>query len=89
MNKAGKSITDAFQHIVQISNRKHDMLWVDQGIEFYNQTFDNWLQDNNIEIYSTYNEGKAIVIERFNTTLKGRMWKYFSAKNTNVYLSLY
>ena len=53
MNQAGKSITDAFQHIVKFSNRKHEMLWVDQGIEFYSQTFDNWLQDNNIEIYST------------------------------------
>ena len=47
-------------------------------------TFDKWLEDNKIERHSTYNEGKAVVIERFNRTLKGRMWRYFSAKNTNV-----
>ena len=64
------------------------MLWVDQESEFYNQTFDKWLDDNEIECYSTYNEGKAVVIERFNRTLKGKMWRYFSANNTNVYLDV-
>ena len=43
---------------------------LDQGSEFYNRTFDKWLGDNKIERYSTYNEGKAVVIERFYRTLK-------------------
>ena len=37
-------------------------------------------------MYSTFNEGKAVVIERFNRTLKNIMWKYFTANNTKFYL---
>ena len=37
-------------------------------------------------MYSTFNEGKAVVIERFNRTLKNIMWKYFTANNTRFYL---
>ena len=36
------------------------------------------LEDNKIVRSSTQNEGKAVVIERWNRTLKGRMWRYFS-----------
>ena len=37
-------------------------------------------------MYSTFNEGKAVVIERFNRTLKNITWKYFTANNTRFYL---
>ena len=37
-------------------------------------------------MYSTFNEGKAVVIERFNRTLKNIMWKYFTVNNTRFYL---
>ena len=32
---------------------------------FYNRTMKSWLQDNNIEMYSTDNEEKSVVTERF------------------------
>ena len=38
-------------------------------------------------MYHTFNFGKAVVIERFNRTLKQIMWKYFTANNTNAYLN--
>ena len=38
---------------------------VDQGSEFYINTFKDFLKINNIETYSTYNEGKSVVAERF------------------------
>ena len=37
-------------------------------------------------MHSTFNEGKAVVIERFNKTLKNIMWKYLTANNTRFYL---
>ena len=49
--------------------RKPNKVWVDQGSEFYNKFFKKWLQDNNIEMHSTYNEGKSIVAERFISTI--------------------
>ena len=81
-DKTGKTITDTFQKLVQNSGRKPKMLWVDQGTEFYNRVFRSWLKDRDIEMYSVHNEGKAVVVERFNRTLKEWMSKYFSANNT-------
>ena len=45
-------------------------LWVDQGSEFYNKTFDKLLKKYSIEIYHTFNKGKVVITERFNRTLK-------------------
>ena len=39
-------------------------------------------------MYSTFNEGKAVVIERFNRTLKNKMYKYFTANNTYKYVDV-
>ena len=44
------------------------------------------LQDNNIEMYSTHNEGKPIVAERFIRTLKNRIYKYMNSVSKNVYI---
>ena len=43
-------------------------MWVDEGSEFYNKLMKSWLQDNEIEMYSSHNEGKSVVAERFITT---------------------
>ena len=86
-NKTGKSIVEAFSNIIK-NGRKPSKLWVDNGTEFYNNTFQKWLYDNNIEMYSTFNEGKAVVIERFNRTLKNKMYKYFTAQNTYTYIDV-
>ena len=61
-------------------------LLVDEGKEFYNATFKKLLDKHEIGMYSTFNEGKAVVIEQFNRTLKNSMWKYFTANNTRFYL---
>tara|TARA_Y100001956_G_scaffold46976_1_gene45610 strand:+ start:327 stop:1214 length:888 start_codon:yes stop_codon:yes gene_type:complete len=62
-------------------------LWVDEGKEFYNKTFQSFLNKNKINMYHTFNQGKAVVIERFNRSLKRIMWKYFTANNTYTYLN--
>ena len=68
-NKKGTSIVNAFQKIIS-EGRKPNKIWVDQGSEFYNNSFKDFLKTNNIEMYSTYNEGKSVVAERFIKTLK-------------------
>ena len=87
-DKTGKNITEAFNKILKQSNRKPDKLWVDQGSEFFNRVMDQWLKSNDIERYNTFNEGKAVVVERFNRTIKSRMWKFFSANNTYRYIDV-
>ena len=64
-DKKGISILNAFDKIIKQDNRKPNKIWVDQGGEFYNNIFKKWLSNNNIIMYSTYNEGKSVVAERF------------------------
>ena len=74
-DKKGASVVKGFKKIVNESNRRPNKIWVDQGSEFYNKTFKNWLKDEGIEMYSTYNEGKSVVAEKFIRTLKNKLYK--------------
>ena len=64
-DKKGVTIVNAFQKVLDRSNRKPNKIWVDKGSDFYNRSFIKWLKDNDIEMYSTYNQGKSVVTERF------------------------
>ena len=66
----GTSIVNASKKILSDSNRKPSNIWLDQGSDFYNKSFKDYLKINDIEMYSTYNEGKSAVVERFIRTLK-------------------
>ena len=84
-DKKGISIVNAFNKIIKQSNRKPNKIWVDQGGEFYNNVFEKWLSDNDINMYSTYNESKSVVAERFIRTLKNKLYKHMTATGKNVY----
>ena len=86
-DKKGISIVKAFQSILKQSNRKPNKIWVDKGSEFYNAYFNKWLQDNDIVMYSTHNEGKSVVAERFIRTLKSKIYKYMTSISKNVYIN--
>ena len=62
-DKKGKSIVNAFQIILKESNRKPNIIWVDKGSELYNSSFKRWLKDNDIEMYSTNNEGNLLLLK--------------------------
>ena len=78
-DKKGVSIVDAFQKILDDSNRKPNKIWVDKGSEFYNNSFKKWLKDNDIEMYSIHNEGKSVVVKIFIRTLKTKICKYMTS----------
>ena len=87
-DKKGVSIVIAFQSILKQSNssRKPNKIWVDKGSEFYNASFKKWLQDNDTVRYSTNNEGKSVVAERFIRTLKSKIYKHMNSISKNVYI---
>ena len=58
-DKKGTSIVNAFKKVIS-KGCKPNKIWVDQGSEFYNKYFKDFLEINNIEMYSTYNEGKSV-----------------------------
>ena len=85
-DKKGVSIVDAFQKILDDSNRKPNKIWVDKGSEFYNNSFKKWLKDNDIEMYLIHNEGKSVVAERFIRTLMTKIYRYMTSISKNVYI---
>ena len=85
-DKKGISIVKAFQIILKQSNRKPNKIWVDKGSEFYNAYYKKWLRDNDIFMYSTHNEGKSVIAERFIKTLKSKIYKYMTSISKNVYI---
>ena len=86
-DKKGVSIVNAFQKIIW-EGRKPNKIWVDQGSEFYNNSFKDFLKINDTEMYSTYNEGKSIAAERFIRTLKNKIFKHMTAISRNVYFDV-
>jgi hypothetical protein len=86
-SKKPESSLEAFENILESSNRKPEKIWCDGGNEFKG-VFQKFLDKNKILKYMTHNEGKSVVVERFNRTLKERMWKQFTIDNTNQYLDM-
>ena len=77
-------MAEAFKIIIkQRKPPKGFRVWVDKGREFYNK----WVQDL-ITIYSTENEEKSSVVERWNRTMEEKMYKYFTANNTHKYIDV-
>ena len=82
-NKTGATVSEAFKTLFK--ERKPMFIWSDKGSEFYNRQVKELLKDNNIKLYSTENEEKSSVVERWIGTMKQRMFKYFTAHDTNKY----
>ena len=83
-NKRETNIVHPSQKIIS-ERRKPNKIWVYQGSEFYNNSFKRFLKINNIEMYSTYNEGKCVVAERFIRKLKNKIFKHMTAVSKNAY----
>ena len=77
----GKSVALALETIFK--ERKPEKMWVDTGKEFYNKDV-----KDSIELYSIENEEKSSVVERWIGMMKEKMWKYFLARSTNVYIDV-
>ena len=81
-------LINAFQSSLDNSKRKPNKIWLDQGSEFYYKFFKKWLEDNDIEMHSTYRERNCVVAERFIRTLKNRIYKHMTAVSKNVYFDV-
>ena len=80
-DKTGKSVTKTLKKIFK--ERKPTKIWVDKGKEFWNKDVREI-----IDLYSTENEEKSSVVERWNRTMKEKMFKYFTANSTMVYVNI-
>lgn len=84
--KTGNEVTEAMRQIM--THRKPVNLQTDDGREFFNQTFNELMKKHGVNHYSSYSNLKASIVERVNRTLKGKMWKYFTLKNTKTWINV-
>jgi len=85
-NKTAVLVSKAFESLLK--DRQPKNLQTDQGKEFFNNTFKKLMDKHNINHYHTFSDKKAAIVERFNRTLKGRMWKKFTELNTHNWLDM-
>ena len=84
-DKKTESVSLAFDHIFKKSKRKPEKLWTDKGSEFISKHFKDFLKKHDVILYHTQNEEKSSVVERWNRTMKNRMWKMFTSNNNSIY----
>ena len=73
-DEKGKTAVKAFIEIVNESNRKPNKLKVDERRQFYNKLMQEWLDNNDILMYSTNNAGESVITERFIKKLKAKIY---------------
>lgn len=88
-NKSGSSVKKAFEQIFLKSGRKPENLQTDKGTEFTSRNVTSFLKNNDVNFFTTKNpDVKASVIERWNRTIKTKMWRYLTFKNTYRYVDV-
>ena len=81
-----ENVSNAFCKIIDESGRKPSKIWVDKGSKFGNRSIKFWLQNNDTEIYSTHNEGKSVVSERFGRNLEPKFINIWLLCWKNIYI---
>ena len=86
-NKGSDRIVEALTSIFD-SGRMPKRIQSDKGSEFTNRKVQSFLKERGIHFFTTNSEMKASIVERYNRTLKGRMFKFFTANNTYRYIDV-
>ena len=74
-NKNAQKIKDSFENIITNSKRKPNLIETDRGKEFYNNIFQDFLNKNDIKLYSRNSSYGAVFAERFNRTIRDLLKK--------------
>jgi hypothetical protein len=85
-NKTPESVIAAFRTIFK--NRKPRFLHTDKGMEFLANSVQSFFKNEGIHHYSTENETKASIVERWNRTLKGLMFRAFTHRGNYRYTDI-
>ena len=86
--KTGTEILNALKRIIVVGGRNPKRLQTDDGKEFTNSLVQSFLKQRGIAFFTTKSEMKSAIVERFNRTLKDKMWKWFTAHNTTRYTNV-
>ena len=83
--KTGEEVTAALRHIFTKSGRKPTRIWSDDGKEFFNSKVQGLLHKYGITLYSSFNEPKASIAERFIRTLRRKMEMHYIITQSTVW----
>ena len=87
-NKTAVCVIKALKSAFEKAGLRPALLQTDRGLEFLSASVQKFLKENGIKHFVSLNEDiKAAVVERFNRTLKERIWRYFTKNNTSRYVS--
>ena len=86
--KQGGEVAKAIEDIFKSSGRQPKRLQTDEGKEFYNAQVKRLLEEYGIELFSVKSPKKCALVERWNRTLKTKIWKYFTSRNTTKWLKI-
>ena len=84
--KKGKEVAMAIEDIFRESKRIPKRIQSDQGTEFYNPQVKALLDKYNIELFSVKSPFKSAMVERWNRTIKSKLWKLFTSRNNRKWL---
>lgn len=87
-NKTAQEVTRAMKSILNSVEHAIKNLHVDEGKEFYNEPMKTMLRQRKINLYSTNSVKKAAIVERFNRTLKNKMWFQFSLNGSYKWIHM-
>ena len=85
-DERGITINDDFQKVLDESKRKPNIIWIDKGSKSYNRTMKSEIEESEIEMYLTHDEGKSFVAGRFIKTSKNEIHKYMTSISKNMYI---
>ncbi|GFR03771.1 uncharacterized transposon-derived protein F54H12.3 [Trichonephila clavata] len=84
--KTAEAVKNAFENLFQQAKPKN--IQTDKGSEFYNSQLKSLFQRHSINHYSAEGDHKASVVERFNRTLKNKMFGVFTYRNSYKYVDI-
>ena len=87
-NKNAQTIKDSFENILISSKRKPELIETDRGKEFYNNIFQDFLNKNNIKLYSRNSSYGAVFVERFNRTIRDLLKKIVFEKGDGNWIAV-
>ena len=87
-NKSGSTVAEAFERLFLENGRAPTKLWTDKGTEFFNRDVDRILKVDGVTLYTTENEEKSCIVERWIRTFMNKLYTYFDTNRHTEYLKI-
>lgn len=87
-SKSAADSLEGIKDIVEMFDPKPETIFIDRGTEFTNRQVQNYLANQGVKMMYPNSEKKAAVVERFNRTLQGLMYRYLTENRTNNYMDV-